>query len=158
MCQLEFSHFYKTYHIFLFLILGGALRPTIISGPGGRNLQNLQLVKTVLSGAGGGKPGQTTTILLAQPPNSAGGVVGTQRPQITRIAGIGGKPQSASAPIYARIISPPSGAVRLAALGRPGQVISAPAGLQGLSVVADPAQQPTTEPVATNPPQSQGDA
>ncbi|XP_064607968.1 nuclear factor related to kappa-B-binding protein-like isoform X2 [Liolophura sinensis] len=120
---------------------GGSLStPIIVSAPGGKPGQNIQLVKTVLSQHAGLKPGQAT-ILISQPniPQSATSTVSSNThllqaaTKVTK-ASPKGKPQ----PVYARIITPPPG-MRLANVSASGQTMSAP----GVSVIQTMGKLPT---------------
>ena len=130
---------------FLPISTGGGSRPTLITTGGIKGLQNIQLVKTVISQPGG-KPGQTT-ILLAQPSSQAAVSVTTD----TKVTQAGVKAKTP--PVYARIITPPPG-VRLAAV-RPGQVLAGiqVAPVQGLNIAASQANVTNIQSAAASMPQ-----
>ena len=113
----------------------GGLRPQQIqlSGGAGSGTQNIQLLRSVVSQPGTAQAGQTTFLLAPQ--DKAKGAVQ------------GGKGAAGAAPVYARIITPPSG-IRLAAV-RPGQ--------PGLQMIQIPQQQQQPQQEGGNGVAQQGD-
>ncbi|CAG5123590.1 unnamed protein product, partial [Candidula unifasciata] len=104
--------------------------PIIVSSSsGGKGAQNIQQVmRTVLTQQGSLKPGQAA-ILISQPQTAASSVAGLTAAQVMQAGGKTpgrGSPKGKVQPVYARIITPPPGMMKLANMTQMPTVSGAP--------------------------------